>query len=218
MQRIKENFLDKLNDFVPLAGKRILEVGCGDGARSVQIAERCSALVAVEPNIKTLEVARRLRAKENITYQQAEAEQLSFSAAEFDMCIFTLSLHHVGMSAIPAAINEAARVTKKDGYIVFLEPDSKGSFFEAEIKFNACDGDERKEKAFAYFSMLNHPAIVEIKKLVDETIFQFDSVEDFVNTMSPKKNREHLGTFLKERNFILNAERRINIFKLKTSR
>lgn len=215
MQRLKEEFINKLNNFVPLAGKHILEIGCGNGSRSVNLAEKCKQLTAIEPDMGLVEIAIQERARKNINYLQAKAESLPFEDNLFDLCIFTLSLHHVPIDMMVVAIDEAARVVKKDGYIVFLEPGMKGSFFETEIQFGASDGDERKEKAYAYFSMLNHPFIIEMQEMQDETIFEFESTKDFMLNMHPNKNLDTLDLFLKDRNFILSAERRINIFKPK---
>ena len=215
MQRLKEEFINKLDSFVTLAGKHILEIGCGNGSRSVNIAERCDSLTAIEPDADLVNSAIQEQARKNINYLQAKAESLPFDDSLFDICIFTLSLHHVQKDMIATAIDEAVRVVKKDGYIVFLEPNMKGSFFETEIKFGASDGDERKEKAYAYFSILNHSSIVELQEMQDETIFEFESTKDFILNMHPNKNLNTLDSFLKEKNYILNAERRINIFKPK---
>lgn len=215
MQRLKEEFLNKLDSFIPLTGKHILEIGCGNGSRSVTIAERCEKLTAVEPDVSLVESAIQEMARKNINYLQAKAESLPFEDNLFDLCIFTLSLHHVPKDRMAVAIDEAVRVVKKHGYIVFLEPGMKGSFFETEIQFGASDGDERKEKAYAYFSMLNHASIVELCEMQDETIFEFHSAEEFILNMHPNKNLDALDSFLKDKNYILNAERRINIFRPK---
>ncbi len=84
----------------------------------------------------------------------------------------------------------------------------------AERAFDACDGDERKEIAAAYYAMLNCIKYTEVAEIFDETIFQFDSVADFVDSLGARKNVGQLEAFLKERNYILNAERRINIFQV----
>lgn len=82
--------------------------------------------------------------------------------------------------------------------------------------FDTCDGDEKKEKAFAYYSLLNSKDILEeVEEIPDETILQFDSYEDFLDIMKPKKNLRDLKQFFKTNNLILNAYRKINIFKVK---
>lgn len=214
MKRIKEEFLDKLETVVKLKGKNALEIGCGGGTRSVQIAKRVKSLMAIEPDTKMLKNAIKNNSLENIRYEPGNAIKLKFKSKVFDITIFTLSLHHVPAAKISNALKEAVRVTKKNGHIVFLEPTHTGNFFESEIKFDACDGDERKEKAFAYYSILNHKGYKEIAEIPDETVFEFESVKDFIESMNPKKNKKKIEEFLNKNNFILSASRRINIFQV----
>ena len=91
MQRLKEEFINKLDSYVRLAGKHILEIGCGYGSRSVNIAENCKHLTAIVPDAGLIESAVQERARANIVYLQAKAESLPFDDNIFDMCIFTLS-------------------------------------------------------------------------------------------------------------------------------
>lgn len=214
MKRIKEEFLDNLETVVRLKNKRVLEIGCGSGSRSIQIAKRAKHVTAIEPSLPSIKEAKKSNYRENIDYQVGRAEKLPYTSKTFDLAIFTLSLHHVPALKIRSAIREAIRVTKKRGHIVFLEPTHEGSFFEAEVRFDACDGDERKEKAFAYYSLLNHKGYEEVAELSDETIFQFDSYEDFVSSMNPKKDKRGIKKFLEQHHYTLKASRRISVFKV----
>lgn len=214
MKRIKEEFLDKVEEHISLKNKEILEIGSGWGSRSFEIAKRCKSLVAIDPSEEALGHAVKLHSAENIEYKKGQAEQLEFPNKTFDIVMFTLSIHHVPVPDMSKAILEAVRVTKSGGYIVFLEPASKGTFFIAERAFDACDGDERKEIAMAYYSILNCKEYTEVAEIFDETVFQFGSAEDFIESLDVGKNTDNLDTFLKEHNYILNAERRINIFQV----
>jgi ubiquinone/menaquinone biosynthesis C-methylase UbiE len=214
MKRIKEEFLDKVESLVSLKEKEILEIGCGWGSRSFDISKRCKHLIAIDPNPEALEKASELHSADNIEYKLGFAEKLEFKDKNFDVVIFTLSIHHVPIDQMAIAITEAIRVTKTGGYVVFLEPAQKGTFFQAERLFDACDGDERKEIAIAYYSILNCKKYTEVAEIFDETIFQFDSPEDFIESLDVRKDKKQLPNFLKEHNYILNAERRINIFRV----
>lgn len=214
MERIQDTYLTPIESVVSFSGKRLLEIGCGNGSRTVQIAERCHDVVALDPDTDSIVQARKERARQNVIYQTGSANRLAFEAQSFDIVFFTLSFHHVPLDQMSSAIDEAVRVVKQDGYIIFLEPFFLGSFFEAEIRFNACDGDERKEKAAAYAAMLGHSGLQEVAELLDETVFKFDGVEDFLRALTPKQNSgNEIETFLEEHRFILNAQRRINIFR-----
>lgn len=112
------------------------------------------------------------------------------------------------------AIDEAIRVTKS-GHIVFLEPTEKGKFFDAEIQFDACDGNERIEKRVAQQAISDHPRLQKIEEFYDETILTFESVDDFIASMQPKRKLDAIEGFLTENNFSLNAERIIGIYKFR---
>ncbi len=217
MERIKDGYLDTIQATVSFPGTRVLEIGCGNGARTVQIAEHCSEVIAIDPNIEAIENARIERSRSNISYREGVADQLIFEAQSFDIVLFTLSFHHVPIEKMSRAINEALRVVKSQGHIIFLEPSFTGSFFDAEIQFDACDGDERKEKAAAYVAMLSHPGLQEIVESPDETIFKFNDLNDFIMTMAPKRNNASLPSFLQSHDYTLHAQRRINIFRPRLS-
>lgn len=218
MKRIKDDYLKTIESVTPFEGKRVLEIGCGNGSRTIQIAERCREVVAIEPNGLLVAEAKTERGRSNISYQEGSADCLTFEPHVFDIVFFTLSFHHVPTDRMTKAIEEALRVVTDTGYIIFLEPAFTGSFFDAEIRFNACDGDERKEKAAAYTAILSDQHLTEVAELTDETIFSFDGVEDFMTSLQPKKGtKDEIESYLKECDFVLNANRRINIFQRRSS-
>lgn len=214
MKRIKDEFFKKLTDAIPLSGKEVLEVGCGEGIRSQDIARACKFLFGVDPNEFDIGAARE-RNIPNALFNQGNAENLVFDDSSIDVVIFTLSFHHVPKALMRQSIDEALRVLRREGWIAFLEPGMNGSLFEAEIQFDAYDGDEREVKKNAYEAMMAHPGLALFKEIADESVFQFDSLQDFMDSMSPKKNVQGAESFLAQHNYILNAERRINIFRPK---
>lgn len=214
MKRLKDDLLEIIEKMVTLKGKNILEVGCGAGSRSKPIAEKCKTLVAIDPDKEAITTAQQNNSQKNLHYFVGHAEKLQFKSKQFDVVIFTLSLHHVPLNKMENAIDEAIRVLKKGGKIVFFEPYFTGTFFDAELAFDASDGDERKEKAYAYFTLLNHKRLKEIEEIYDETIMKFESYDDFVTSMNPKKDIKKVKAFLIKNNYILNATRRINIFEV----
>lgn len=214
MKRIKDEFFKKLADAIPLSGKEVLEVGCGEGTRSQDIARACKFLFGIDPNESDIITARE-RNIPNALFNQGSAEDLAFDNNSVDVVIFTLSLHHVPKALMRQSIDEALRVLRPGGWIVFLEPGMNGSLFDAEIDFDAYDGDEREVKNDAYAAMMAHPGLVLFKEIADESVFQFDSLQDFMDSMSPKKDIGGIEPFLVQHNYVLNAERRINIFQPK---
>src|SRR3989344_4882012 len=212
MQRLKEEFLEKVEKVIPLSHLNVLELGCGDGSLSIEIAKRCRILNAIDPDEEKVKLAR-TRNIRNATFEVGSGDDLPFDNHRFNAVIFTLSLHHIAAEKMGPAIYEAIRVANKTGWLVFLEPTESGTFFEAEIKFDAVDGDEQRSKAMAYKVIMSHEGLKSIREIDDETIFQFQSVNDFVESMNPKRNLDEIKNFLESNNYILKAGRRINIFQ-----
>src|SRR3989344_6442718 len=112
MKRIKEEFLEKLSTVILLNEKEVLEVGCGEGMRSVMIAKRCKSLVAIDPDVELIKKAVLENKAQNINYSVGSASLLSFGDNRFDAIIFTLSFHHVPKNEMNKSIDEAIRVVR----------------------------------------------------------------------------------------------------------
>jgi len=113
--------------FAPLEGRRLLDIGCGDGTFARSLAGRGARVAGVDPNPEALTVAR-----ESVspgTFLAARAEALPFADASFDGAVFINSLHHVPKLAMDRALREAARVVVPAGSVVVVEPLAEGSFF-----------------------------------------------------------------------------------------
>jgi len=100
------------------------------------------------------------------------------------------------------------------GRVLFLEPLPEGTFFDAEMRFGCCDGDERKELAYAHYAMLSSERLTEIEEFVAEVSFEYDSFEDFVrNVPTVEDTHPGLEEFLSARNFLLDEKWRLNVFR-----
>jgi ubiquinone/menaquinone biosynthesis C-methylase UbiE len=81
--------------FVSLRGRRVLEVGCGDGRLTVQYAPGTASVLAMDPDRPSLEMAidecdyRRI---DNVTFRLGSAERLPARGAPFDVTLFSWSL------------------------------------------------------------------------------------------------------------------------------
>lgn len=113
-----------------IAGKsRILDVACGAGFDSIEIARiypQCD-VVGVDISKRFLEIAKS-RAKDlpNAVFVQGRADHLEFEDNAFDAVRIDRSLQHI--HAPINAIREMVRVTRPGGRIVVAEPDW-GTYF-----------------------------------------------------------------------------------------
>ena len=81
--------------FVNIKGRRVLEIGCGDGRLTRQYAPLASSVVAVEPDLAKIRVARRAAAADgvtNVSFRVGAAERLPPSGGPFDIALFSWSL------------------------------------------------------------------------------------------------------------------------------
>ncbi|MEK7187604.1 MAG: class I SAM-dependent methyltransferase [Patescibacteria group bacterium] len=211
MRQVTDDFLEKIRPYVNLHEKRVLEIGCGNGSRSVEIAALCQSLIAIEPNVELFTTACSENLRPNITYGLDSILRFPYDPRSFDVTIFTLSLHHIPEELMARAIDRAVEATHPEGAIIFLEPWFLGPFFSAEQQFDACDGDERANKAAAYRAILNHPRLEEQVEITGQTTFQFDSPQDFMDSMRPQRNTERVIAFLRKHKYQLKAPRRITV-------
>lgn len=105
------------------AGGRVLELGCGAGTRTVQMAKAGASVTAVDVSPVALrKVAGRVRragVADQVTLVEMDAGKLTFDDASFDLVCGSSILHHLDLGAVGPAV---ARVLRPGGTGVFLEP------------------------------------------------------------------------------------------------
>jgi len=81
--------------FTTLKGRRILEVGCGDGRLTFQYARTAAQVLAFDPDRASIEEALDQQAMldiRNIAFRLGSVEQLPARGAPFDVALFSWSL------------------------------------------------------------------------------------------------------------------------------
>ena len=98
-----QRLAELLGEMIP-PGARVLDVGCGDGQISAQLARSRSDI-----SIVGIEVL--LRPERHIAVQEFDGTTIPFEGSTFDVVMFVDVLHHTTEPAVLLA--EAARVTSK---------------------------------------------------------------------------------------------------------
>jgi ubiquinone/menaquinone biosynthesis C-methylase UbiE len=76
-------------------GRRVLEMGCGEGRLTVGIAADAASVLAFDPVAESVAEARRLlpaELTERVAYRVASAQGLEVERGSFDLVVFSWSL------------------------------------------------------------------------------------------------------------------------------
>lgn len=107
----------KLGD---LTGKRVLDIGCGEGGTSLAFATAGAAVVAIDLSPKRLTSFSEAADEAQVSLLNASAEALPFASQRFDAVIVQDVLEHCADKA--ALLCEAARVLTPQGIIYLSTP------------------------------------------------------------------------------------------------
>jgi ubiquinone/menaquinone biosynthesis C-methylase UbiE len=139
-------------------GRRILDVGCGDGELAVRLATRGAQVTGVDVSPSMIGAAR-ARAEQNgvqARFCEARADALPFAAEAFDLVIAVTVLCFIG-NALPT-FREAGRVLAPGGRLVIGEL-GRHSTWSAHRRLRAWLGDPLWRKArFRTARELRHAA------------------------------------------------------------
>lgn len=104
-----------------LQARRVVDVGCGDGALACVMASRGADVTGVDPDPAMLAAARAYAARAGVraNFLEGRAEQLSFPDASVDVVVSDTVLCFVPDAA--GAIREMARVLRPGGRLVIGE-------------------------------------------------------------------------------------------------
>lgn len=79
-----------------VAGRRVLDLGCGAGQLAHHLAERGAAeVIGVDVSERMLELARAERSHPRVTYVRESIEQATFAADRFDLVVSSMAIHYV---------------------------------------------------------------------------------------------------------------------------
>jgi ArsR family transcriptional regulator len=100
----------------------IADLGAGEGAFALLLAQQARKVIAVDTSAKMIEVGRDQALRhgiDNIDFRLGDMEELPIAAAEVDLVFFSQSLHHALHPQ--RAIEEAFRILVPGGRIVLLD-------------------------------------------------------------------------------------------------
>lgn len=186
-----EDELTVLSSLVPLAGQRIVELGCG----SANLARSLLARHA-DSRVTGLEVDERQHAKNlaaphaGLSFIAAGAELIPFPDRSFDLAIMLKSLHHVPLPLLAQALSEVARVLRTDGHLYVSEPVYDGALNDLIRLFND-EGVVRAAAQAALDSAVNSGTWTQVAEVRFEMPVHFRDFSEFEQRMMRPTYADH---------------------------
>ena len=109
-------------DALPTAAVRVLDIGCGHGALSLELARAGHDVTAIDPDETAISLARRTayeRRAGQLTYHTTDVESWDAEEASYDVVVTTRTLHHVTEPA--DAIGHIRRWLRPGGQLVCVD-------------------------------------------------------------------------------------------------
>lgn len=178
-----------LLEFVPKNdGQAILDLGCGTGVLTVQLAGLCNKIVGVDSSQNMIEKAKQQFS--NIEFMVCDALALPFEN-EFDV-VFSNAVFH-WISDHDTLLKNIHKVLKSQGLLV-CEFGAKGNIAAIENAFTtACNDLE-----YDYEPKFNFPAPEDFGKLLEKNGFVIDRIYDYDRPTVLKDGERGLVNWMKQ--------------------
>ena len=123
------NDIDVLRRHVEIAGRDVLDVGCGQGRLVRELTALGARVTGMEISDEQLAAARAADDGAGAQYLVGCAEAIPLTDGSFDLVVFRASLHHVPIAQMLPALREASRVLRPGGHVYAAEPLASGDFY-----------------------------------------------------------------------------------------
>ncbi|MGA2672482.1 MAG: metalloregulator ArsR/SmtB family transcription factor [Terracidiphilus sp.] len=100
----------------------IADLGAGEGAFSLLLAQRAKKVIAVDSSARMIDVGRAQALRhgiDNVEYRLGDMEEIPIADGEVDLVFFSQSLHHALHPE--RAVHEARRILRPGGRVVILD-------------------------------------------------------------------------------------------------
>jgi ubiquinone/menaquinone biosynthesis C-methylase UbiE len=120
-------FRERILSFANLKpGEAVLDVGCGTGTLALLAKKKVGPEGRVDGVDSSVEMiaratAKARRAREELTFSHATAQQLPYKDGQFDIVLSTLMFHHLPKAGRAQFGREAFRVLKSGGRVVIVD-------------------------------------------------------------------------------------------------
>jgi 2-polyprenyl-3-methyl-5-hydroxy-6-metoxy-1,4-benzoquinol methylase len=124
---------DILGSLEPMAGRRILELGSGQGEMAVWMAQQGAQVTGIDVGSDLVAAAAKLAQVNGVRcdFRTGSATELPFPDASFDRVLGMCLLHHLPPEGAQRVVRESCRVLRSAGEALFWEPVENSAVFNA---------------------------------------------------------------------------------------
>lgn len=169
-------------DYLPQAGRRILDVGCGEGALVRHFARNGAEAIGLDPLHQAIERAKAADNPPGADFMLGGGEALPFPDGRFDVVCFFNSLHHIPTTSMPQALLEALRVTQDEGLIYVLEPIARGKYFDLVRPIDD-ETKVRQDAMEALDAFATNPTLRALEEIVYEAPVRYGAFDEWEASM-----------------------------------
>lgn len=198
-----EKRLKKVSKYIDFANKKVLDIGCGNGAYTVEIAKDASLAVGIDIEPERLSVFNKTKGERkirNVYISLMSGEYIGFKGGVFDIVILIETLEHILNER--NCLRECWRVLKENGKIILYVPNKWFPFETHGIKLGLL---EKYSKRIPFISWLPNKILQKIAfarsytskkitKLLEEEGFHTEVIDWFY----PPLDKIKIPIFLKK--------------------
>jgi len=184
--------LEIMRQYLPLAGARLLELGCGSAWMTRLLATELAAGEIIATEVDRIQHQKNLLIEDlqNVTFVLGGAEAIDLPPHSVDLVVMLKSLHHVPVELMNKALSEIHRVLKPGGLAYISEPVYRGDFNEIMRLFH----DEQAVRKAAFDAVTRAVAGGDFE-LVEQIFFDapghFEDFAEFENRMLKVTHTQH---------------------------
>jgi len=125
-----EKDIDAINELVDIESKSVLELGCGSGRITFELADKVQEIVAIDIDAKSIEDARKNNLRSNVTFLVENMEDFDLKR-KFDL-ILSVGVGYMYLKDLPSAIRNISHHLDADG-VALLFCSSPNSEYERVV-------------------------------------------------------------------------------------
>ncbi len=104
-------------------GKRVLDIGCGTGYGTLELARTASAAVGIDVSLEAVSYARSTYSASNLRYVTASCTRLPFPNRSFDLAVAFEVIEH--LEDWPQLLEEVRRILSPGGQFIVSTPNKR---------------------------------------------------------------------------------------------